>query len=76
MSRAELEKVLTKERVSKDEISKLIQNLEMLEKAGMSKSDQELVIKNLIKDPPYRALFIKDYRSACNKVGVEPIPTP
>ncbi|MFX1295277.1 MAG: hypothetical protein ACFFD2_10550 [Promethearchaeota archaeon] len=70
MSRAELKKILT------DETSKIIQNLEMLEKAGMSKNDEELVIKNLIKDFPYRALFIKDYRSACSKVGVNPVPSP
>ena len=64
MSRAELESTLTKANVSTGDISKIFQNLDILKKAGISRSDEKLVIETLIKDSSLRDLFIKDYKSA------------
>ena len=73
MSRSELESTLTKARVSKDDISKIFQNLDSLKKAGISGSGEKLLIETIIKDSSFRNLFIKDYESACEKLPTHPL---
>ena len=72
----ELESVLVKEKVPKEEISKILANIDKMDKLGIASRDKEIVIQNLMKDPILRANFAKDYTSAGRVVGVNPCPVP
>ena len=72
----ELKSVLEKEKVTKEEISKILANIEKMDKLGIATRDKGMVIQNLMKDPIFRANFAKDYTSAGRVVGVNPVPVP
>ena len=46
--------------IQKAEISKIMDGLRVLEKEGVAAKDLDMIIKNIVKDPNFRALFLKD----------------
>ncbi len=55
---------LAKGKIPSNEISPILQNLEKLEKVGMSQSDINTVVKNLISYNTFKVNFLKDHSVA------------
>jgi len=72
----EYKALLKENKISEDEIAKILSSLEKCSKVGIAEKDMERIIKNIISDPKYREAFIKDLRSAVRKLGIDPQPSP
>ena len=46
--------------IRKVELSKIIDGLKLLERKGVAAKDMDIIVKNIINDPEYRADFIRD----------------
>ncbi len=66
-----IEKQLIDANLPRNEISIVVHNLEDLDKAGLSDNDIQIVVHNIVDDTKFRALFIKDPRSAVRQVRGE-----
>jgi superfamily I DNA and RNA helicase len=61
---------LKRAKFSKDEISKIIRNLDNLVEKGLSDDDIEIVVHNIINEPGFKGSFLKDPKGAVKKVGI------
>ncbi|MHA1131466.1 MAG: hypothetical protein ACTSQI_21655 [Candidatus Helarchaeota archaeon] len=58
-------------RVGHDTTSQIISNLkELAESPTLSISDIDKIVTKVINDPKFRALFIKDFKSAAKNLGI------
>ncbi|MFX1295980.1 MAG: hypothetical protein ACFFD2_14165 [Promethearchaeota archaeon] len=62
---------LKKARIPENEIEKILNNLKILEKMGLSKEDIKIVMKNIISNPSFKDDFMKDPKSALRKIRSE-----
>ena len=63
MEKISIKRIQTKlenSNIRKMDITKIIKGLKLLESKGVAANDLEIIVKNVIKDPEYRADFIRD----------------
>jgi hypothetical protein len=75
-NRRDFENRLKNANISQKEIPKIVNNLQKLVDSKVSRSDIDQIIQNIISKSDFRASFIKDYKSAVKKVGINPVPSP
>jgi len=75
-NRRDFENRLKNAKIPEKEISKIVNNLQKLVETKVSRSDIDKIIQNIISKSDFRASFIKDYKKAVQKVGINPVPTP
>ena len=75
-NRRDFENRLKNAKIPQKEISNIVNNLQKLVETKVSRSDIDKIIQNIISKSDFRASFIKDYRNAVKKVGINPVPSP
>ena len=71
MSKISYKSALKELKISESELSKIIANLETIEKAGVNKNDiLNKICKMLVSDAKFRESFLKDMKSAIKKLGL------
>ena len=58
------------------EIDRIIEILKKLIKNGVPKPDIKRLVQKIIDDERFKDLFVKDFVTACEKIGINPVPSP
>ena len=67
---------LTKAKVAEKDVSLIIRCLELLKRDGVSAGNLDIIVKNITAKPEFKASFMKDYKGAVKRIGINPVPSP